>query len=377
MKNEISSLELYYLINELQILKDSKVDRIFHSKNSSRELVIGFHISGTGKKFLRTILPSIIFLDEGKDTADTPTGLCMMLRKYLEGSRLKGISQIGFERIIELILEKKVEDKLIKYYLIIELFSKGNIIFCDEKYKILNLLETQHWKDRELKKDEIYIYPKAQFNVAELSLEEFFDRVKNSNKESLVKTLAIVLSLGGTFAEEICLNSKVDKNIKVKDLSDKDFDILYKNFKKLFNNKTNANFVDENIFPFELKSFDNKDKKTYDSFSEAIRENYSKIKVLKDNTVHNKNIEKIASVIDDQNKILLECQQSYEENQAKGEILYEKYQEVKQIVDTVKEARKKYSWKEIKQKIDNSSDIKKFVKDIDEKNSEIIIEIKK
>ena len=39
MKSEISSLDLYYLTKELKILENSKVDRIYHSKENNKELL--------------------------------------------------------------------------------------------------------------------------------------------------------------------------------------------------------------------------------------------------------------------------------------------------------------------------------------------------
>jgi len=379
MKSEISSLELYYLMRELKVLEGAKVDRVFHAKGAQRELLIGFHITGQGKKFLRIILPSMIFLSDYKESSDTPTGFCMMLRKYLEGSRIKGIRQKDFERIIEMEFDAKGS----KFYIIAELFSKGNMIFCDDKYKILNILEQQHWKERELKKDEIYLYPKSSFNALTASKEEFSSKIINSGKESVIKAVAIALGLGGTYAEEMCAGTGIDKSGNVKNLTEKNMTMLYKNFKKLFDMEPKTNFTDGNIFPFELESFKNKEdiskieKKYYGSFSEAIAENYSIMRNADILKGHDKGLDKMREIIADQEKLLKEYQDSYEENQDKGELIYEKYQEIKNIMETIISARKKYSWKDIKKKLDDNPDMKKFVKDIDEKTSSIIIEIEK
>ena len=63
--------------------------------------------------------------------------------------------------------------------------------------------------------------------------------------------------------------------------------------------------------------------------------------------------------------------QQADENQRKGELLYENYQVVKDILDELNIAKKKYSWKEIKEKLKGH----KLVKQINEKDQEVVIEI--
>jgi predicted ribosome quality control (RQC) complex YloA/Tae2 family protein len=377
MKNEISSLELYYLIRELKALEGSKIDRIYHQKNNSKEMTICCHVTNQGKFFLKILLPGLIFIDDAKDAADSPTGFGMMLRKYLEGARIKSIEQKDFERVVTIILEAKIDTELVKFYLIIELFSKGNIIFCDDKFQILNIVEEQTWKDRTLKRKEIYIYPKSRINTLTINEDDFMEQLKSSDKESLVKALAITFNLGGVYAEELCLDSGIEKNRQTKTLTDIQYKLLYKNLILLLHEDTDANSSDNNIFPFVLESFKSKEMKKYVSFSEAIRENYDSIKHVESKKNINKNVEKIQNTIDEQMKILTESERGYAENQAKGELIYEKYQEISSILKTIKEARTKYSWSAIRQKLNDNPEFKKIVKDIDEKNNSIIIEIEK
>lgn len=377
MKNEISSLELHYLIRELKILEGSKIDRIYHSKSTPKELVIGCHITGQGKKILRTILPSIIFLDDTKDASDSPTGFGMMLRKYLEGGRIKSIEQKDFERVITITLENKKDSEIYVYIIVLELFSKGNIIFCDGSMKILNILEEQSWKDRTLKRNEIYKYPNSRTNTLTVSEDEFKEKLSTSGKESLVKALAITFNLGGTYSEELCHMSGVAKEKNTKDITDKEYDSLYKNLILLLHKEDSPRLCDGNAYPFALGSMKFSEMKEYGSFSEAIKFVYENVKHSDSKRISGKNVEKIQNVIDEQLKLLKECEEGYAENQAKGEMIYAKYQEIDSIMKTVKEARKKYSWKAIRQKLDDNPEFKKLIKDIDEKNSSIIIEIEK
>lgn len=375
MKNEISSLELMYLVKELKILENSKVDRIYNSKDSKHEFLFAFHISNEGKHFLKVRLPSLIFMSKSKDLYENMTGFGMMLRKYLESGFLKSIEQKDFERVLELKFDSKIEEKLQRFNLIIELFSKGNVIFCDENYKILNLMEERHWTARELKRNEIYIFPKSKNKIINVSKDEFKEIIKNSEKESAVKSLAMDFSLGGKYAEEICLNSNTEKAKKCTLLTDNEINNLYEQFSELFNKKIKANFVSENIFPFELELYKDYEKQYYELFNTAIEENYNKIKIDKGTEKKKEAIEKIKLIIADQEKVLQDNEKEYSEIQKKAEYIYEHYSEINNILEAVKKGREKYSWKEIKEKLNNDPKLNKLIKEINEKDNEIVIEI--
>ena len=80
----------------------------------------------------------------------------MQLRKYLNNAILRGLEQKQAERIVVFELEKEE-----RYYLIIELFSKGNVILAGQDYRIIGVLEQQAWKGRTVKVNEKYIFPPA------------------------------------------------------------------------------------------------------------------------------------------------------------------------------------------------------------------------
>ena len=145
MNNETSSLELSCLIKEFQVLIGGKIDKIYQQKSNKREFLFRMHVPSHGKKQLRVIAPGFIYLSEYKqEFTDSPPGYCTFLRKHLGNARIEAVRQVNFERIVEIIFDAK-EGKLI---LIIELFSKGNIILCKEDYTIISPLENQRWKDR-------------------------------------------------------------------------------------------------------------------------------------------------------------------------------------------------------------------------------------
>jgi len=144
VKTQLSSLEIAALTKEFQILINAKIDQIYQP--DKKEFLISVHIPRKGKQFIKIQLPSFIYLTPNKTEMPPPTEFCLTLRRYLNNSIIKKIRQINAERIIEIELEK--EDK---FKLIIELFSKGNLLLTNQQNQILALLEKQRWGERELK----------------------------------------------------------------------------------------------------------------------------------------------------------------------------------------------------------------------------------
>jgi predicted ribosome quality control (RQC) complex YloA/Tae2 family protein len=77
--------------------------------------------------------------------ASEPPAFIMLLRKYLEGTRIEAIEQPRWERVIEIIASSRRDvdsDERTRYRLIIEIMGRlSNVIFCDEKGMILGCLK--------------------------------------------------------------------------------------------------------------------------------------------------------------------------------------------------------------------------------------------
>jgi len=370
MKKELSALEIKYLIKEFQVLINSKVDSIIHPEKN--ELLIQFFIPSKGKKILR-ILPNFIYLTTEKKSVEKPTGFCLFLRKYLINSRLRKINQIKSERIIE--FEFEVKDN--KYILLIELFSKGNIILCKGDYEIISLLQSQKWKDRTLKPKIKYKTPPKKINFFKIN-DKDINQILKLNK-SLIKKLAIDLGLGGVYSEEICLLTNIDKN-KNK-ISDKELQNIEKAIKKITNQKIKANIIYKNkeildIVPFPLQiyqSFISKKFKDYNSALDSIMTQLLKSEIKdKETKVHEKSIEKINKVIEKQTEKIEEIKNSIKENEKKAELIYNNFNLIKNILEELNKAKEKYEWKEIKDKLKGH----KVIKEVNSKDKKIIIELK-
>lgn len=373
MKKELSAIELHYVLEEMKQLENSRLDRIYQPGKD--EILIQVHKTGIGKAILK-IKGKLMYLTEHKpESPATPFGFVTYLRKKLSNSVLREIRQIGSERIAEIVFETK-ETRL---KLIVELFGSGNIILADEKDIIMSPMTIQKFKDREIKPGERYAYPPREHNIFDVSYGDFYGALKKSKQDSLVKALALDLGLGGTYSEELCLLSKIGKDERPA-VSEKDAREIFSRLKELLKRKTEPVIVLRNkdvidITPFSLEryaGFDQKKAETYNkALDSVITERIIAEEKAETKKETSKELEKVKKSIDMQEKNIEKLRKEAEESQRKGELIYERYSEIKDILDELNKARKKYSFSEIREKLKGH----KVIKEINEKEGKILIEI--
>lgn len=373
MKQELAAFEIMHLAKELQSLIDAKVEKIYDLENG---ILILIHLRSKGKQMLR-IENKFIYLSSRKgEIPEKPSNFCLVLRKHLEGGRLKGIEQHNFERIVKLIIESKHG----VHKLIVELFGKGNVVLCDESYKIITSLRIEKWQRCEIRPKSSYIFPKQRFdflNANEGALKEMFISTK---QDSLVKSLAIDLGLGGVYAEEVCLISNIDKNKEPKKIADDEVKKILNAMLKLKEEKKSPMIVYEDgemvdAVPIALNYYKNKKQAIFENYCSALdfllSRKFSEMKKKIIESEINKEIERIKRIIEMQQKNLEGLEDEIKENQEKANAIYQNYELISEILRELKKARKKYSWEEIKKRLKGH----KIIKEINEKTGEIVLEI--
>lgn len=366
---QISSLELHFLLKELKPLINSRIDNIYNSGKDKS--VFQLHKSNVGKLLLKIIIGKAIFISEDKESDERPSGFCQLLRKYLDGKFLSSINHIEPERILELIFESKNEK--IKVYL--EFFNPGNIVVCDYEDTIISALNIKKFKIRNILPKEKYSYPRLKYNFLKIKENELADFFKTSQKDKLVTSLAIELGLGGVYSEEICIISKIDKNINPKEIANKDITSIFEAVKEILNEKIapKAIFSQNEIIdaiPFDLLFYKNFEKKNFENFSNALDFYYSSMKEERKSN-HESKLEGIKEILENQILAMEQLKQEEKENREKAELMYHKYQLINEILTEINKATKKYSWKEVKEKLKGH----KIIKDINLKDKTIMIEI--
>lgn len=245
-----------------------------------KKLKMRFHSTGKGS-FDLIITPDYACITKYQRKApEKPTPFAMQLRKRLEGAILKHVEQHGFDRILEFSLQGHEGC----FNLIAELFSSGNVVLCDSNQKIIGLLEWQSWKDRTLGVGQTYQYPPANPNPL-LMDKKALKAVLDSSGKNLASTLATEASLGGLYAEEVCLLAGVKKDSVSNDLSNADsnkvlevFESMTGRIKKLEKRPAIISKAGTNIdvVPFDLESYRGFEVRFYESFNDAVDEFFSR-----------------------------------------------------------------------------------------------------
>ncbi len=382
MKTQLSSIEIHYLANELQFLVDAKIDRIYQPEE--KELLLQLHLPNQGRKIMRISVPSFLYMIENKPEMESEhSEFCLLLRRRLENARVRAIIQKNYERIIEILLETKKH----KYNLIIELFARGNIILCDEKYTIITVLEQHVMKDRVIKIKETYKLPVREYNLFELTKEQLSKLLQNSLQNAVVKSLAMDLGTGGIFAEELCLQAKINKSKKPIDITTNDLDALFSAIKNLRAKKLHTLLVLkdnklEDVVPFELGCYKNSSQndnnytfEKTDTLNAALERYFSAGIIKKSSAIikSEKEMQKIQTIINEQQTLVIEMEKKEYETRQKAEIIYNNYQLIDNLLKELKEITQKHSWATIKEKLKGH----KLIKSVDGKEKAIVVELNK
>ncbi len=116
---------------------------------------------------------NICFLSDYVLPTNETNGLTKFLKKTLLNQRVHDIKQDKNNRVVYF--------KLDKHYLIFEFFSNSNIILTDLDLKIITSKQKEEWKDRIIKKGEIYKFP-ANIDIREHTENEIIKQLEEDNK---------------------------------------------------------------------------------------------------------------------------------------------------------------------------------------------------
>ena len=149
-------------------LEGKRVDKIYMPDKHT--VILHIRFTGGYKKLLISIdpgAPRICFSENALENPSMPPSFCMLLRKYLAGSRIESVTNPGYERIIEITVSKFDELKDRKTYtLTAELMGRfSNLILLNENGRILDSaihVDFSVSRVREVMPARVYEYPPAQ-----------------------------------------------------------------------------------------------------------------------------------------------------------------------------------------------------------------------
>lgn len=252
-----------------------------------------------------------------------------------------------------------------KYHLILELFSKGNIVLTDGEYNILGVLEQQQWKDRTVKPGLAYVFPFQAVDWRGILRPHLAQLLSSSTKRNIVTSLAIDLGLGGVYAEEVCLMANVDKNKATFGISDEEITRLHTAIQELLHliETPQGYFYEDNITPFALHG------KTFLTKTVTYNEALNSVNPFQQQSPYEQKIQALEQTIVRQEEAIGQHEEKIQGNTLKGQYIYEHYQEVAVLLQSVKELREHLGWQEMAEELKRDLHVKKI--DLEHKRIQI------
>lgn len=300
----LDGLVIHSIVNELSSkLLGGKIDKIQQPEND--ELVL--HIRNNKENFKLVLSASssnprvYIASDYKKENPLKAPMLCMLFRKYIQGGNIVGVSQIGFERIIKISVESldELKEKSTKDIIIEIMGRHSNIILTHSSDNSIidsaKRIPTSVSRARQILPGLTYSLPPSQDKlnpINNISNKDFVDTFLDFDGPIFKAIYSKFLGISPIIAKEICFRANILENTPVVDLSSDNFNSLYSEFSRLFNDIRNNTYspcivinekIDRvidfsciNLTLFNELTFINKDSMS------SIIEDYYKTKDIKD-----------------------------------------------------------------------------------------------
>ncbi len=285
-----------------------------------------------------------------RPASKTPPQFPTMLRHRLSEGKIVDIRQHDFDRVLEIAVERSG----LCSFLIIELFPKGSMVLLDESRQILTMLRKMVFRGQKMAAGEKYLYHPGQLDPRTISLEELSSWLATAGQD-LVRSLVRGLNMGGTYGEEVCLVASVDKNKPAAELDTEEIRRVHVALREVFLDETfDPHIVLKEGEPIDvlsrpLKIYEGMEQKRFATFSEALDAFFV------ETAIEAPRQDPLERRIELQRKAAEEFEAQEKAQIQKGEMVYQMYGSVEQLLKVVAEARARgFSYAEIWERISGS-----------------------
>lgn len=238
-------------------LVGGRIDKIYQPLKD--EIIFSVRANGDNRKVLLSANPShprIHFTKIQKDNPMTAPMFCMVLRKYIAGSKITDVYQPNFERMVVIETEglNELGDMSVKK-LIIEIMGKySNIMLVDENGRILDCIKRVSHETssvREVLPGKEYSLPPSQgkLNPLETDFEEF---KKTADGKKGSKAMQFIYQsyrgISPSAASEMAFRAGVDPTAHMEEISEEELKNIYSSFKNIFDDVKNGKYYPQIIY---------------------------------------------------------------------------------------------------------------------------------
>ncbi len=369
MKEAMSNIDIRLILDELgESLAGSFIKNIYQYGDV---FVLKLYRPGGGTSQLLIEPGRRFHITEYKRVAPrVPSKFCSVLRKYLREKRVLSVNQHELDRIVVI----EVGDEESSYKLVAELFGNGNLLLLDPEDMIFVARRYRRMRDRNVIPKAKYEFPPPR-GVDVFALEkDSLENILTESKANIVRTLASRLNLDSLSCEEICALAGVMPTTKVSKLDSqalKDLNSGLQRFTERLKEGVKeprvvyAELDEEEVepepiafLPFDFEVHNEENVETFDTFSQAIDEFFgvpeSTEELDAQQDAMSKERQRLQKIIDKQHESIEALVTKSEKRKATGELIYNHFQTMQDVLDTVSGARTGgLSWDEITQRIED------------------------
>ena len=345
-KQEISGVDIRSLVQEFEAYKGSIFDK---SYCYGKELVrFRMRRPGVGRDELLVGIGNMknIHFAEVENVPNAPdkvADFAMKLRSKLRGKRLKGIEQYGFDRVVKIIFEGGGSETLI----VAELFGDGNLSIVGADGKVHACLRTVRLHSRTVASGRDFEFPPSRTDPFSLDYDSFVGLMNDSGSD-VVRSLATQINFGGTYAEELCLRSSVDKQCVISSMTQPEYERIYEEIIKL-DEKIRKGKMQPRIYyedgseidvtPFSLALYEHLDFDEFDTFNSAVGNYFSNGKLeISDGSqeIEEEMLNKYERILASQKNALKQFSQDARLIREGVERLYSNYSIVEEVIEEIR-----------------------------------------
>jgi predicted ribosome quality control (RQC) complex YloA/Tae2 family protein len=234
---ELSSIELRYLVNEIQsrIISSSSSGYYVSSINAitKSSLLLRLH-HPMHEDVLLVLSTRGIWITRLKfKPVEENNNLESIAQKELERAKLELIEQAGSERIVSLKF-RRLDGKV--RIVVGEFFGNGNLIICDENMQIIAILNPIEVRHRTLSVGLRYAHPPAKgIDVFKITLDQMLSLKNEAKNLDVLRWIGRNISMPKKFVEEVTKRANVQVTKQAAQLSDDEVSKIYETIKDFVN----------------------------------------------------------------------------------------------------------------------------------------------
>ena len=220
MREQSSSFEIARMVSELSEMVGARLKKAYQPHYE--QIVLRLNRKGLPSTDL-VIVRGLRAYTSNRDRPmpSNPSQFAMILRKHLNNSRLVGVEQFGFDRVVKLTFEHGGG----QLGLVIELFRDGNILLLEGDGTIIRPLTHAKYASRSLKKGVKYSPPPETVDPRSMDGESL-DKILDGSDHDLIRTLAARANLGRVYGSVACSIAGLDEKTQASSLGSEERESL-------------------------------------------------------------------------------------------------------------------------------------------------------